>query len=282
MEICNSLADLTAFRAALALGGQPLALIPTMGALHVGHLSLIAAAQRDGYATLASIFLNPTQFAADEDLATYPSTYAADVAQLKTQGCTALFAPPPTLMYPPGEQTRVRVPMIAARWEGQDRPQFFEGVATVVTKLLIAAQAEAAYFGEKDYQQLQVIKRLTADLLIPTQIIACPTVRAPSGLALSSRNAYLSPEEQESAAEIYAALTNTAALILEDPRLPLDILLDSTKQRIRRAGFAEVSYLAYVDAQTLEPAWTRLVEGQGRLLFAGTLGTTRLIDNLAV
>ena len=280
MKICKSLADLAAFRT--HLDDKPLALVPTMGALHDGHLSLLKAAKADGYATLATIFVNPTQFAAHEDLDTYPSTFDADVAQLESLDCEALFVPPTTLMYPAGEQTRVRVPEIAARWEGEDRPHFFEGVATIVTKLLIAARADAAFFGEKDYQQLQVIKRLATDLLLETKIIGCPTVRAPSGLALSSRNAYLSAEQESAAAEIYAALTNTASLIIEDPRLPLEVLLDGTKQRILRAGFADVSYLAYVDAQTLEPSWTRLDEGAGRLIFAGTLSTTRLIDNVAV
>ena len=181
-----------------------------MGALHDGHLSLIKAAQRDGHATLATIFLNPTQFAAHEDLDTYPRTLDADLTALQGLGCDGLFLPDTALMYPKGEQTRVHVPDLATRWEGADRPHFFEGVATIVTKLLIAARADAAYFGEKDFQQLQIIRRLAADLLMDTAIVGCATVRAPSGLALSSRNAYLTDAGLKQAGEIYAALSNTA------------------------------------------------------------------------
>ena len=280
MRICKSLEDLANLRADMATQGQTLGLIPTMGALHAGHLSLVAAARADGHAALTTIFLNPTQFAAHEDLGTYPKTFDSDVAALEAAGAVAVFAPETALMYPEQEATRVPVGGPSQRWEGADRPHFFEGVATVVTKLLVAAQAQAAYFGEKDYQQLQVIKRLAADLLIPTQIIGCPTVRADSGLALSSRNAYLSPAELRQAAEIYRTLGQAREAILAQE--PIETTLNNGKAHLLEVGFSDVSYFAYVEASSLAPLDRPVAQGSGRLLFAGTLGSTRLIDNIAV
>ena len=278
MEICKSLAALAAFQQRLR--GQSLALVPTMGALHAGHLSLVRAAQEAGQAVLVSLFVNPAQFAPHEDLDTYPQTFDADVAALEERGVTALFAPPRTLMYPDGEVTRVRVGEIGQVWEGADRPHFFDGVATIVTKLLVLARAETAYFGEKDYQQLQVIRRLATDLLIPTQIIGCPTVRDAGGLALSSRNAYLSEGQRAQARGLYAALSQTRQSILEG--VEISAALETAQAGLLSQGFERVAYLAYVDAISLEAQNRALPEDSGRLIAAATLGGVRLIDNLAV
>lgn len=280
MKICKSLQELAAFRAGLRAKGQSLALIPTMGALHEGHLSLIRAAQADGHATLTTIFVNPTQFAAHEDLDTYPDTLDADLAGLEALGVDGLFLPDRGLMYPDQEATRVKVGGPSEGLESEDRPHFFEGVATVVTKLLSAAQADAAYFGEKDYQQLQVIRRLATDLLIPTNIIGCLTVRENSGLALSSRNTYLSKEARKQAAAIFATLTSTRDALLSGT--PVQQTLDQAEQSLLKTGFEAISYLAYVDAATLRPLKCVAELGSGRLLFAGTLAGVRLIDNIAV
>lgn len=280
MKICKSLDDLNDLRASLRKRRQTLGLVPTMGALHAGHISLVKAAKADGHAALATIFLNPTQFAAHEDLDAYPQTLEADLQALEDAGTAAAFVPEIPLMYPEGEATRVLVNGPSQNWESADRPHFFEGVATVVTKLLVAAQADAAYFGEKDYQQLQVIRRLATDLLIGTTIIGCPTVRADDGLALSSRNAYLSTQERAIAPQIYEGLIWLRDEILagRDPETAKQVV----KDRLLSAGFASLSYLAYVDAHSLEPLAAPAPQGSGRLLFAGTLGTTRLIDNIAV
>ena len=280
MRICKSLEQLAEFHGKVRAEGRTLGLIPTMGALHTGHLSLVKQAQADGHATLVTLFVNPTQFAAHEDLDTYPDTWAADVTALEELGVEGLFAPPVGLMYPDGESTRVRVEGISARWEGEDRPHFFEGVATVVAKLLIAAGADAAYFGEKDYQQLQVIQRLATDLLMSTKIIGCPTVREDSGLAMSSRNAYLTEDQRSQAAVIYRSLLRARDGILASE--PISKALETARERFLAAGFSEVSYLSYVDAQTLEPQDQALPSGSGRLLFAGKLAGVRLIDNVAV
>jgi len=278
MKICATLADLSAFRHDLA--GRSLALVPTMGALHEGHLSLVRQAQDDGYSVLVTLFVNPTQFAAHEDLATYPDTFAADVAALEALAIEGLFVPAAALMYPPGESTRVSLSGPAQGFESLDRPHFFEGVATVVTKLLIAAQADAAYFGEKDYQQLQVIHRLAADLLIDTHIIGCPTVRAANGLALSSRNAYLDSAQRIQASQIYAQLILARDAILAGA--PIKSTLNTAEAALLAKGFERIAYLAYVHAQSLSIAETALPPGAGRLLFAGQLAGVRLIDNLAV
>lgn len=280
MQICKSLEDLRRAQDTLTQQGATLALIPTMGALHAGHLSLIKQAQRDGHATLATLFVNPTQFAAHEDLDTYPQTFERDVRALERLGTQILFAPPPDLMYPKGEQTRVRVGQLGTVWEGVDRPHFFEGVATIVTKLLILAKADAAYFGEKDFQQLQIIRRLAADLMIDTQICGCPTVRDAQGLALSSRNAYLDAEGLQVAATIHQTLLWARNRIQAGE--PIPGTLTQARQAILEAGFDRLSYLAHINAETLAVCEAALPVGSGRLIIAAYLGGVRLIDNIAV
>jgi len=255
--------------------------IPTMGALHAGHLSLVSVAKQHADRVATSIFVNPTQFAPGEDLDAYPRTLDADLAALEQAGCDVAFVPHTATMYPTGEVTRVSVPgTLSETLEGAHRPQFFTGVATVVTKLLASAQADISVFGEKDYQQLQVIRRMAEDLLLGTEIIGAPTVRASDGLALSSRNTYLDAQEREIAPMLYQALHDARSAIL-DGVAPKQAT-DAATSFIKNAGFEAVDYIAYRSAKTLNEPSEPLELGQGRLLAAAWLGKTRLIDNIEV
>jgi len=255
--------------------------IPTMGALHAGHLSLVSVAKQHADRVATSIFVNPTQFAPGEDLDAYPRTLDADLAALEQAGCDVAFVPHTATMYPNGEVTRVSVPgTLSETLEGAHRPQFFTGVATVVTKLLASAQADISVFGEKDYQQLQVIRRMAEDLLLGTEIIGAPTVRASDGLALSSRNTYLDAQEREIAPMLYQALHDARSAIL-DGVAPKQAT-DAATSFIKNAGFEPVDYIAYRSAKTLNEPSEPLEQGQGRLLAAAWLGKTRLIDNIEV
>ena len=259
-------------------GGERLALVPTMGALHAGHIALVEAGKSHAGRVAASIFVNPAQFAANEDLSRYPRQEAADTAMLEAAGCDLLWLPDVTDIYPDGFATKVSIAGISDRWEGEARPGHFDGVATVVAKLLLAVQPDVALFGEKDFQQLAVIRQMVADLNIPIEIVGVPTVRDADGLALSSRNAYLSDSEREAALALPRLLRATA----EQIRNGSDVgeSLARAKQGLRDAGFVNVDYLALVDAVTLEPR--DRPEGPLRLIAAAVIGTTRLIDNLAV
>jgi len=251
------------------------ALVPTMGALHAGHLALVARAKRLADRVVVSLFVNPAQFGPQEDFARYPRDEAADRAKLRAAGADLLYAPTVAEIYPPGFATIVSVGALAERLDGIHRPGHFAGVATVVAKLLIEAGADVACFGEKDYQQLQVIKSLARDLDIPTRILGVPTVRERDGLALSSRNAYLSAAERAVAPILHRVLIDTVARIRAG--MPVDEALARGVEAIAGAGFRAVDYLAAVDAATLEPL-ARL-DQPGRLLVAAWLGRTRLIDN---
>jgi pantoate--beta-alanine ligase len=256
-----------------------IALVPTMGALHNGHLALIHAARLRAQRVVVSLFVNPSQFGPGEDFTLYPRDEAADARALAAAKADLLYAPPVEEMYGAGFATTVTVAGLSAELEGAVRPQHFTGVATVVAKLLSQAQADLAFFGEKDYQQLLIIRRLAADIDSPTRIMAVPTVRDVDGLALSSRNAYLSPEERKIAPVLYGTLRDTAAAI-EKGEGPLAGLLDRARQRLRQAGFAGIDYFELRDAETL--AAVERIERPARLLAAVRLGKTRLIDNLAV
>ena len=258
---------------------QTVALVPTMGALHAGHFSLVKIAQARADRVIVSIFVNPTQFAPNEDLATYPRTWAADMAALATLKADAVWAPALATMYPDGFATRI-VPggPAEAGLEDAFRPHFFAGVATVVAKLLIQCEPNIAMFGEKDFQQLKVVSRLVRDLGLKTKIVGAPIVRAPDGLALSSRNCYLTPRERAAAPVLYRVLKECAARIKAGG--PIQAALDVGRATIVRAGFA-LDYLEARNAQTLEPLTTPAAEPT-RLLVAATIGTTRLIDNIAV
>ena len=255
-----------------------IALVPTMGALHAGHLALVRRAHRRADRVIVSIFVNPAQFAANEDLSTYPRTFAADVAALAASKVNAVWAPSAATMYPPGFATRI-VPEGAASAGLEDafRPHFFAGVATVVGKLFIQCQPDFALFGEKDYQQLKVVTQLARDLGLKTRIIGVPTVREPDGLALSSRNAYLSPPERAAAPALYRALAACAKRIVAGEAIAG--VLDDGGTAIVQAGFV-LDYLEARHAETLAPIASRK-DGPVRLLVAARIGKTRLIDNVA-
>ena len=258
--------------------GGTLALVPTMGALHAGHMALITEAKNRAEKVAASIFVNPTQFNDKNDLARYPRTEAADARMLEEAGCDLLWAPAVSDIYPEGFATSVHVSGVSDRWEGDHRPGHFDGVATVVAKLFVAMKPDIAIFGEKDFQQLAVIRRMTADLGLPVMIVGVPTVRESDGLAMSSRNVLLSPAEREKAPGLFRLLEGLANAIARGE--PVAGLMERTIHDLDRNGFGPVDYVAYVDEATLEPM-DRFHEG-GRLLAAAFLGKVRLIDNLAV
>ena len=258
--------------------GATVGLVPTMGGLHDGHLSLIRAAKGQTDLTVATLVVNPAQFALDEDLNAYPRDEARDLELFVAEGTDLLFAPDVEEMYPIGYTTEVHVQGLSQILEGEFRPQFFIGVATVVGKLLLQVRPDAAFFGEKDYQQLLVIRRLAFDLNIPVEIIGTPTQREANGLALSSRNQYLNENERRSAPTLYATINQVAESVRDGA--------DAEKRcqwavsRLTEAGFRQVDYVAYRDAEPLEPVEDS--SRPARILAAAWLGQARLIDNVAV
>jgi pantoate--beta-alanine ligase len=276
------LRDVTALRRAVArfrLSGETLALVPTMGALHDGHLELARLARRECRRVAVSIFVNPTQFAPNEDFASYPRTFEADLSALARLDIDLVWAPGVAEMYADGFATRV-VPGGPALvgLEDATRPHFFGGVATVVAKLLLQCLPDVAVFGEKDYQQLKVVSRMVADLDIPVRIVGAATVREPDGLAMSSRNAYLSAEQRATAPTLHRVLTLCAEKIAEGRGIAT--VLAEGREAIERAGF-RLDYLAARHAETLEPVAIATAAPM-RLLVAAVIGATRLIDNIAV
>ena len=278
MQTIREARQLTAALIALRAGGKSLALVPTMGALHAGHMALIEEARRRADRVAATIFVNPLQFGANEDLDRYPRQEERDAAMLADAGCDLLWLPAAEEMYPPGFATSVSVKGLSDRWEGEVRPGHFDGVATVVAKLLCAVRPDLALFGEKDFQQLAVIRRMTQDLQLGVEILGVGTVRDEDGLALSSRNAYLSPDERRKAVELPRTLDVTAKRVLSGAPVPQ--ALADAEARLKAAGFSRVDYVALVNAMTLEPL-DRAV-GPMRLIAAAVIGKTRLIDNIAV
>jgi len=259
--------------------GDTVGLVPTMGALHAGHLSLIDRTKNEADRVVTTIFVNPTQFGPNEDLEKYPRQEIEDAQKLADAGVDLLFAPTVDEMYPDGFSTTVSVTGVSEGLCGGHRPGHFDGVATVVTKLFLQCLPDVAVFGEKDYQQLQVIKRFARDLDIPVRIVGAATVREPDGLALSSRNAYLSPEQRTVATNLPQILNGTA-LALESGQVPIELALQQGITALTGAGFDQVEYLELRDAETLEPL--SALDRPGRLLVAAHLGTTRLIDNVPV
>jgi pantoate--beta-alanine ligase len=254
------------------------ALVPTMGALHAGHLALVAEARQRGDQVAASIFVNPTQFGEGEDFGRYPRREDEDLRMLEGAGCDLVWLPSVSDIYPDGFSTRISVSGVSERWEGEARPGHFDGVATIVAKLLLAVRPDAAVFGEKDFQQLAVIRRMVSDLGLPVDIVGLPTVREPDGLALSSRNAYLSSEERQQALCLPRALGAARAAIISGTAVA-DVLHEA-RASLRNGGFSRIDYFALVDAATLEPIEDS--KGEMRLIAAAVIGTTRLIDNLAI
>ena len=255
---------------------ERLALVPTMGALHDGHLALVAAARREADRVVTTIFVNPLQFNDPADLERYPRSEEADIERLEAAGCDMVWLPSAADLYPQGFATSVIVRGVSERWEGEHRPGHFDGVATVVAKLLIAIRPDSAIFGEKDWQQVAVVRRLVEDLHIGCEVIAHPTVREVDGLAMSSRNGLLTPTQRAAAPALYAALRHAAGRRIWS----LDQALDEARGMLIKAGFGPIDYLALVDEVTLEPL-ADFGPG-GRVIAAAYLGAIRLIDNLRV
>ena len=276
--VLDSVAGLRGAVAAWRADGLTVALVPTMGALHEGHMALVRAARAHGGHTVVSLFVNPAQFAPDEDFELYPRNPADDLATLAEAGVEAAFMPPTDAIYPPGFATTVQVDGVTKGLESVTRPHFFDGVATVVTKLLLQCLPDVALFGEKDYQQLVTVRRLVADLDIPCRIEAVPTVRDADGLALSSRNAYLSAEERRVAPRLFEVLSWMAVALSEGAR-SADAIANGTVA-LEGAGFTRIDYLAVCDAETLAPV--ERITAPARVLAAAWLGETRLIDNAPV
>jgi pantoate--beta-alanine ligase len=279
LEIVRTIADLRSRIASWRSTGARVGLVPTMGALHDGHLALVKAARTECERVVATIFVNPKQFAPNEDLDAYPRREEADLAMLRSAGIALVFMPDVAEMYPPGFATRVGVAGLTDCLCGAHRAGHFDGVATVVAKLLLQSLPDTAYFGEKDYQQLLVVRRLARDLDIPVRIAGVPTVREPDGLALSSRNAYLSPEERHIAPNLAGILRQIAGALSAEPEA---VARETARGRaeLAHAGFA-VEYLEIRDADTLDPV-TATVSGSARVFVAAHLGRTRLIDNLPI
>ncbi len=272
MKVLRTVADVRAWRA----GAGRVGLVPTMGALHAGHTSLVERAVRETDAAIASIFVNPTQFGPNEDLAAYPRHEAEDVALLEKHGCAVAFVPSVAEIYPPGDATRITPGPIAAPLEGAARPGHLVGVATVVTKLLAIVRPDVAYFGQKDFQQLRVLQTTARDLRLGAVIIGCPTVREPDGLALSSRNAYLTPEERRAAVALPSGLFAARELWERGERDPR-VLRERVRERASGGGVA-LEYVSAADPLTLAeleaPADTAVIS------LAARVGRARLIDNV--
>ena len=272
--------DSEALRAAVAAArgaGKSIGLVPTMGALHAGHLSLVDVSAAQCGLTVVTIFVNPTQFAPGEDFERYPRTLERDVALLAGRGADLVFAPPADSIYRPGHATRVEVDRVTAEFEGRCRPGHFSGVATIVLKLLQLAAPDIAFFGQKDFQQCVVIRRMAADLDVPCAIRMLPTVRESDGLAMSSRNAYLSAQQRQQALGVIRALRSAAALAADGERRA-EPIIRRMRETLRAAGLEPIDYAALVEPQELAPI--QEITGPTLALIAAHAGRTRLIDNL--
>jgi pantoate--beta-alanine ligase len=278
VQIIRDPAALNEAVAGLREGGGTIAFVPTMGALHAGHMALVAQARARATHVVASIFVNPAQFGPNEDLAAYPRREAADAAMLEAEGCAILWAPDAATMYPDGVAITIRAGAIGDELDGAARPGHFDGVATVVARLFDQVKPDIALFGEKDYQQLLVIRHMVRDLDLPVEIIGVPTQRDADGLALSSRNAYLSEEERAAARTLPRALGEAAQAIADGA--PLAETLEKARARLEAAGFDPIDYVELRDAETL--ALIAALDRPARLLAAARMGRTRLIDNLPV
>ena len=256
---------------------ERIALVPTMGALHAGHLALVEAATRQAEKVIVSIFVNPTQFAPGEDFETYPRDLEADLAKLRPYGVDVVFAPQSESIYPPGFDTYIEPEHMAERLCGASRPGHFRGVCTVVYLLFRITHADVAVFGEKDYQQLQIIRRMNRDLRLGVEILSVPTVREPDGLALSSRNAYLSTEARADALALNRAL-DVAAAAYQNGERERDALIELARSELAKATQLEIEYVTLADAETLEPAPQHLT-APAVLALAAQVGPARLIDN---
>ena len=278
MEVVEQIEDVRRHCAEARRRGQRIGCVPTMGALHAGHASLIDAARRECGFAVVTIFVNPTQFGPTEDFSRYPRTMDSDLAICRDAGVDLTFHPSPESMYPDGFQTVVEIADVSAPLEGATRPGHFRGVATVVLKLLNIVQPDIAYFGQKDFQQLLVIRTLCRDLNLPVKIRACPTVREPDGLAMSSRNRYLIPDERQRAVSLFQALELARKRLLAGER-NIAAVREAMLAHLQQAG-ADVDYATIADPETLD----ELTEPQGEMvaLIAARIGATRLIDNMPI
>lgn len=277
-QVIRSSAELRDKVATWKRSGMLVGVVPTMGALHEGHMSLVREARRQSDRVIVTIFVNPMQFNNASDLEKYPRDEAHDLALLEAEGVDVLFAPGVDEVYPEGFATVITVSGVSAPLEGAFRPGHFEGVATVVCKLFGMTQAGRAFFGEKDWQQLQVVKRLVTDLNIPVRVIGCPTIREEDGLAMSSRNVRLSAAERATAPRLHAAMQAAAASMRAGTEVA--VALEAAKAEILAAGFHDIEYLELRSAEGLRPLAT--LSEPGRMLVAVWLGDVRLIDNIAV
>ena len=281
MEILRTVAELRAWsrqrrKESSSRSGATIGLVPTMGALHAGHVSLIGAARASSGFVAVSIFVNPTQFGPSEDFSRYPRTFAADCALAQAEGADVIFAPDAEELYPAGAATFVEVEGLSDRLDGLSRPGHFRGVATVVTKLFIAAEPDRAFFGQKDAAQVAVIRRMTTDLRLATEIVVCPTVREPDGLAMSSRNVFLSATERAQALTLSRAIREIEVLVTSGERRS-SLLIAAARKIFVTEPAIRVDYIALIDWATLEP---REIAIPGSLLaVAAYAGSTRLIDN---
>lgn len=279
MEILRTRAEIRAFTARRHAAGERVGLVPTMGYLHDGHLALMQTAAKHAEAVVASVFVNPTQFGPNEDFERYPRDEAGDLARCAAAGCAAVFAPPVAEMYRPGAATRVEVPALARHLCGQSRPTHFQGVCTVVCLLFGVTGCDVAVFGEKDWQQLAIIRRMVEDLALPVEVIGHPIVREADGLAMSSRNVYLDPKQREEAVALSAALADARARYAAGERDP-DALRALMRDRIA-ATSGRIDYVEVVDAAALEPLPSPIT-APARAALAVFFGGTRLIDNAAL
>jgi pantoate--beta-alanine ligase len=259
--------------------GERVGVVPTMGALHQGHLSLVDAAHEACDVVVTTVFVNPTQFAPHEDYARYPRNLQRDAELLSARGCHVVFAPSVEEIYPAGYETSIDVGSVAVPLEGQRRPTHFAGVAAVVLKLLNLVPADVTYFGQKDYQQTLVVRRMVADLNVPTRVVVCPTVRESDGLAMSSRNAYLTAEQRQRAPALYASLRLARQMAVNGERQVV-ALRHAIEQHLTAIGGIELDYIAFVRAGTVQPV-DRVV-GPTVALIAAKVGQTRLIDNVEI
>ncbi|HEU5315144.1 MAG TPA: pantoate--beta-alanine ligase [Chloroflexota bacterium] len=279
MKVVRTVAAVRAARAALT---GPVGLVPTMGALHEGHLSLVRAARGECASVVMSIFVNPTQFGPHEDLSRYPRPIERDLGLAEQAGVDLVFNPSAEEVYPPGFSTYVDVEGPSRRWEGEHRPGHFRGVATVVAKLFTITQPDRAYFGQKDFQQLAVVRRLVADLNLPLEIVGCETVREADGLALSSRNVYLSPDQRRHATALHRALQEGRRRLTAGERDPAALRAAMERILLDTPGVS-AEYVAVVDPNTLEPLEAEIgAAQQAHALIAARLGPVRLIDNMAL
>lgn len=277
MQVIESISNLRSCVGDWRKSGLCVGMVPTMGALHEGHLSLVRASQARADRTIVTLFVNPSQFAPGEDLEKYPRPRERDLSLLRELGVDVVFAPETATMYPPGATTAVRPPKVASRLEGEFRPHHFEGVCTIVLKLFHLGQPDVAFFGQKDFQQTVVIRRMIEDLNVPVQLEVCPIVRDPDGLAMSSRNVYLSPDQRQSALGLYRALS-AAASAVRDGETDAHLLMTEMRQTLVDAGVDSIDYAVITDPRELTVL--DQIDGPAIALIACRVGQTRLIDNM--